>query len=89
MAKNRLIEEIRLTDAKDFLEYIETLKWQMTDRSFDFGRSVLSGPRGPSGRGGGLVEGPQEGAIASGERRSRERRGAVHDRVPLQCLLAS
>jgi len=35
----------------------------VTDRSFDFGRSVLGGPRGPSGRSGGLAAGPEEGAI--------------------------
>ena len=38
----------------------------VTDRSFDFGRSVLGGPRGPSGRSGGLVAGPEKGAIRLG-----------------------
>ena len=47
----------------------------ITDRRFDFGRSGLGGPRGPFGRGGGLVEGPQQGGIGPGNR-AGEPRGA-------------
>ena len=68
MALNEQQERLCDPHAWDFSDLRALfLNCTLTDRGFDFGRSVLSGPRGRSGWAGGLVAVPKEGAIRSGE----------------------